>query len=57
MNCINNKMMEFIDNTPNAYYCVDNLKNKLLKEGYTELFEGETWNLKEDGKYFVIRND
>lgn len=54
MNCINNKMMEFIDNTPNAYYCVDNLKNKLLKEGYTELFEGETWNLKEDGKYFVI---
>lgn len=57
MNCINNKMMEFIDNTPNAYYCVDNLKNKLLKEGYTELFEGETWNLKEDGKYFVVRND
>lgn len=57
MSKINNKMMEFIDDTPNAYYCVENLKSKLLKKGYIELSEGETWNLKEDGKYFVVRND
>lgn len=57
MSNINNKMMGFIDNTPNAYYCVENLRDRLIKKGYIELFEGETWNLKEDGKYFVVRND
>ena len=44
MSNINNKMMWFIDNTPNAYYCVENLRDRLIKKGYIELFEGETWN-------------
>ena len=50
--------MSFINETPNAYYCVDNLRQKLIENGFEELYENELWvNLKEDGKYFVTRND
>lgn len=54
---INKNFMEFVDNTPNAYYCVDNVKKKLLENGYKELYESDHWDLNYDGKYFVVRND
>lgn len=58
MENIDKKLMGFINETPNAYYCVDNLRKKLIEEGFVELYENESWdNLKEDGKYFVVRND
>lgn len=58
MENINKKLMSFIEETPNAYYCVDNLRQELIKNGFEELYENEPWiNLKEDGKYFVTRND
>lgn len=58
MKNIDKKLMSFIDETPNAYYCVDNLRKKLIENGFKELYENEIWtNLKEDGKYFVVRND
>ena len=58
MKNIDKKLMEFIDETPNSYYCVSNLKNKLLDAGFEELSENNVWDyLKEEGKYFVIRND
>ena len=50
--------MSFIEETPNAYYCVNNLRQELINNGFEELYENEPWiNLKEDGKYFVTRND
>ena len=58
MKNINKKLMDFINKTPNAYYCVDNLKKQLLENGYEELYENRQWgNLKDNGKYFVVRND
>lgn len=55
---INAKLMKFIDKTPNAYSCVENLKKMLISNKYVELFENKEWNdLKDNGKYFVIRND
>ena len=52
------ELMEFVDKTPNAYYCINNLKTKLLEEGYEELYENEPWNhISENGKYFVTKND
>ena len=52
------ELMNFINNTPNAYYCVYNLKKMLKENGFEELYENENWNnLKTDGKYFVSRND
>ncbi|MBE6144204.1 MAG: M18 family aminopeptidase [Firmicutes bacterium] len=58
MGKINDKLIEFIDKTPNAYCCVNNLKGILIENGFIELYENEIWKeLKEDGKYFVTRND
>ena len=58
MENINKKLMSFIEETPNAYYCVNNLRQELINNGFEELYENEPWiNLKEDGKYFVTRND
>lgn len=54
---IKNKLMNFINETPNAYYCVENLRRRLVDEGFVELYENEKWDLGEDGKYFVVRND
>lgn len=54
----NKEFLDFIDNTPNAYICVKNLKEKLLKLGFNELSEYEKWEyLSAEGKYFVTRND
>lgn len=57
MDNIQKKLTEFIDNTPNAYYCVANIKRELEAEGYKELYENEEWKDLKNGKYFVIRND
>ncbi|MGN1341913.1 MAG: M18 family aminopeptidase [Bacilli bacterium] len=58
MQDLNDKLLEFIDKTPNAYCCVENIKKILIENGFEELYEEYTWdNLKVDGKYFVSRND
>lgn len=52
------ELMNFMNNTPNAYYCVHNLKQMLEANGFEEIYENENWDsLKIDGKYFVSRND
>lgn len=58
MKSIDKELMSFINETPNTYYCVDNLRKKLIENGFEELYENEPWvNLNKEGKYFVIRND
>lgn len=58
MKKIENKFKKFMDDTPNAYYCVDNIRNILLKNGYRELSENESWNcVLYNDKFFVTRND
>ncbi len=50
------ELIEFIHSSPSAYHVVDNVKSRLTEQGYIELFEEEVWNIREGGKYFVIRN-
>ena len=51
-------LMNFIDKTPNAYVCTENIKKLLLNNGFIQLYENEDWNNVSKGKnYFVIRND
>lgn len=58
MSNVTEELMEFINQTPNAYNCVENLKNILKENGYQKLFEYEEWkDLKEEGKYFTTRGD
>lgn len=49
-------LFEFIRSAPTAYQTVLGVKSRLLSAGYTELSEGERWNLSDGGKYFTTRN-
>ena len=49
-------MLEFINRSPSPFHTVNNLAGELTKAGFTRLYEGEKWQIKEGGKYFVIRN-
>ena len=49
-------LFKFIDSSPTAFHAVANVKERLIAEGYTELYENEEWTLSDGGKYFVIRN-
>lgn len=46
---------DFVKKSPTAYHAIDAVRTRLLTEGYTQLYEKDSWTL-EDGKgYFVIR--
>ena len=49
-------MLEFIDKSPSPFHTVDNLARVLTEAGFTRLYEDERWQIKEGGKYFVIKN-
>ncbi|WP_298516256.1 M18 family aminopeptidase [uncultured Kordia sp.] len=48
-------LLEFIDQSSTAFHAVENLKNELFKQNYTELKEEANWSLEKGGKYFVTR--
>ena len=49
-------LLGFIEKSPSSFHVIENLKDEFLKKGYTQLFEGDKWNVKHGEKYFVIRN-
>ena len=51
-----NSLFKFIKNSPTAYHTVASVKERLVADGYVELYEGEAWSLADGGKYFVTRN-
>ena len=50
------KLLDFIDKSPTSFHAVENIKKRLLKQGFEELLECREWNLSLGGKYFVTRN-
>ena len=50
-------LLEFLDASPSCYHAADNVAQALLGAGYQQLWEGASWNLSEQGKYFVMRGD
>ena len=51
----NNQLKGFLDNSPTPFHAVRNMSAALTDSGFTELHEGDAWQL-EPGKYFVTRN-
>ncbi len=49
-------LLEFIKKSPSSFHVIENIKEELLEHGYTELFEGESWEINKGEKYFVARN-
>lgn len=54
---ITKELMEFINGTPTAYNCIENIKETLKYYGYQELYEHESWNLDSRAKCYVVRGD
>lgn len=51
-----NELIDFIHKSPSCYHSIENIKNELLNDGFTFLPECDTWELKNGGKYFTVRN-
>lgn len=56
-NQINNNLLTFLDKSPNAFFAVANMCEKLQEAGLTRLYEGEPWSLEAGKGYYVTRND
>ena len=52
---INRKLFDFIKKSPTACHAAQNAALRLEDEGYTELFEGDRWEIRGGNKYFVRR--
>ncbi|MBR2343296.1 MAG: M18 family aminopeptidase [Clostridia bacterium] len=50
-----NRLFEFIEKSPTAFHTAATLARRLTGEGYTELYEGDGWELKDGGRYFMRR--
>lgn len=50
------KLLKFIQKSPTAFQTVEEMSQRLQKEGFKELKEEKHWDLKAGGNYFVTRN-
>ena len=57
MENFNRDLIDFINDSPTPYHVVQNVKMRLIEDGYTELFENENWNIEKSGAYFVTKGD
>ena len=49
-------LLQFIEEAPTAFHAVDAVKKQLLSNGFSELREGDLWDLTAGCGYFVTRN-
>lgn len=50
------ELIDHINQSPTAFHCVATVKSELDKNGYKELFENKSWDIKNGGKFYVTRN-
>lgn len=51
------EITSFIRVSPTAFHAVANIGAILHEKGYRRLYEGEKWEIRPGGKYYVTRND
>jgi len=52
----NENLLAFLQASPTPFHAVANMAAALAKAGFTQLLEGDTWQLQPGGKYYVTRN-
>ena len=50
------ELMNHVNESPTAFHCVNTVKRELEKEGYLELSEAGSWDIKPGRLYYTIRN-
>jgi aspartyl aminopeptidase len=53
----NQSLLGFLQASPTPFHATISMANTLISAGYTELFEDQSWQLKEQAGYFIRRND
>lgn len=53
----NQELLQFLSASPSPFHAVTTLAALLSQNGFTRLLEGDKWQLKEGGRYFVTRNN
>ena len=53
----NQSLLSFLQASPTPFHATTSMMKILLSSGYTELFEDQVWDLKEQAGYFIRRND
>jgi len=56
-NTVSAKLIDFLNTSYTAFHAIENIKNQLLSNGFTQLWEGEKWQIEKGGRYFVTKND
>lgn len=60
MNASNQKfaegLLQYVNDSPTAYHAAENAAALLRENGFQEVRETESWSLKKDGRYFVVKN-
>ena len=56
MESINQKLLDFLEQSPSAYHAVANMAGMLDEAGFVRLHEGESWQLAAGKDYYVTRN-
>lgn len=51
------ELLSFLEKCPTAFHAVDAIASELEENGYVELLEGKSWEVKPGGKYYVTRNN
>lgn len=51
------ELLRFLDNSKSCFHAIKEVTKKLEENGFEALYENEDWQLKEKGKYYVVRND
>ena len=54
---LSRQLLEFLDASPSCYHAAEQVAGELRNAGYQQLWESESWNLCEQGRYFVVRGD
>ena len=49
-------LLQFLNDSPTAFHAVENAAALLKENGFEELKETESWSLKNEGRYFVVKN-
>lgn len=56
-NALNQSLINFIHASPTPFHAVANMVRQLEEAGYQQLTESANWSIKQNGKYYVLRND
>lgn len=54
---VSKDLLTFVQQSPTAFHAVNNIAQRLKKDGFEELLESDHWDIQKGKKYFTTRND